>query len=99
MIVKGVRDAVRVNAFWHRGGESSTPPLRWRSGWTDSGLVRLRGTRVRRSRQLQTEDDYAVARSMERSQIRGYQGESTVEDARIVCSQRSASHFYHEGER
>ena len=76
-------DLVSAGARWHRGGESSTPPLRWRHEWTDGqpSPARARETRVCRSRQLQTDDDYAVERSLERAKTRGYQVESTVEEA------------------
>lgn len=91
-------DVVSVGARWHRGGESSTRPLRWRHEQADeqSAPAHRRETRVRRSRQLQTDDDYAVARSFERAQIRGYQGESTVEDAPVSRSPHP-SPIYHEG--
>jgi len=74
---------VSAGAWWHRGGESSTPPLRWRRELAGGqpAPARVRETRVCRSRQLQTDDDYAVERSLERAKTRGYQVESTVEEA------------------
>lgn len=88
-------DGVGADARWHRGGESSTPPLRWRHALADGqpSLAHGRETRVCRSRQLQTDDDYAVARSHKRAQTRGYQDESTVEDAPCSASPRSSLLF------
>src|SRR5712692_4947597 len=92
-------DSMSAGAWWHRGGEYSTQPLRWRHELADGqpSPVRVRGTRVCRSRQLQTDDDYAVERSHERAQTRGYQVESTVEEAPSPRSSSSSSLLAFEG--